>query len=703
VRSRVAIRRSSAAIALAVLVAAPAARAQSPGAGTAADRIRAEDVFALEYAGDPQISPDGTRIVYARQFADKMTDQRYTNLWIVNADGTNHRQLTSGNVGDASPRWSPDGTRLLFSSNRGGSSQLWVYWLDGGQMQRVTNVDRAPGGAAWSPDGRSIAYTALVPQPRMQIAQLPAAPQGASWAAPARVIDRLVYQFNEVGELEPGWAQLFVASADGGAPRQLSTGAFHTGGGLGRGSGTPSWTPDGKHILISANRRDDWELEARDTEIYEYAVANGAMRKLTDRRGPDDSPVVSPDGKLIAYTGFDDRHQGYQVTRLYVMNRDGSGSRVVAGDLDRDFGSLNWTADGSGIVFSYDDKGDTKVGLAPVRGGAVRVLAEHVGGGSSAYSGGSFSFSPRSGRVAFSQSTTTVPSNVAISSVAGTPTRTLTHLNDELLTRKKVGEVEEIWYASSKDGKKMQGWIIKPPNFDPSKKYPLIIEIHGGPFANYGGRFDIEKQAWASADYVVLYTNPRGSTSYGEEFGNLIHHSYPGDDFYDLNSGVDAVIAKGYVDPENLYVTGGSGGGVLTAWMIGHTTRFRGAVVQFPVINWYSFALTSDIPSVVNKYWFPAAPWDSVDQYHRRSLTSIVNKVKTPTMIITGEADYRTPMSESEQYFQALKISGVDAVLVKVPEEPHGITRRPSHHMQKIAYIQGWMDLQRSKPKRANE
>jgi acylaminoacyl-peptidase len=485
--------------------------------------------------------------------------------------------------------------------------------------------------------------------------------------------------------------------ADGGTARQLSRGSFHHGGGPGRGSGSPVWTPDSRHVLISANRRSDFELESRDTEIYEFDVATGTMRALTDRRGPDNSPAVSPDGRSIAYTGFDDRHQGYQVTRLYVMPRAGGVARVLGAELDRDVVNPQWTADGNAIVFQYDDRGNTKIGLVPAGGGAVRQLANNVGTGASAYSGGSYSVA-RNGRIAFTYTTPHVPSDVAVAGLREAGTRVVASLNHGLLAQRRLGQVEEIWYPSSKDDRRIHGWILKPPDFDSTRKYPLLLEIHGGPFANYGDRFDLEKQVWAAAGYVVLYTNPRGSTSYGEEFGNLIHHAYPGDDFHDLEAGVDAVIARGYIDPDQQFITGGSGGGVLTAWMIGRTTRFRAAVLQYPVINWYSFALSSDIPSTVNRYWFPGAPWENLQQYHARSVISLVGNVRTPSMIITGEADYRTPMSESEQYYQALRIAGVDAVLVKVPDEPHGIRRRPSHHLQKMAYIQGWLDLHRKSP-----
>ena len=396
---------------------------------------------------------------------------------------------------------------------------------------------------------------------------------------------------------------------------------------------------------------------------------------------------------MIAYQGFDDRYQGYQVTRLYVMNRDGGGPRVLTAQLDRDVAHPLWARDGSGIFFLYDERGNTKLGFTTLDG-RIRTVASDIGGPGGTYGDGTYSTGGRRG-FAITYSRPSVPCDVGVGSADGSPVKIITAVNQDLLGHKTLGEVDEIGYESSLDRRKIQGWIVKPPHFDPKRKYPLILEIHGGPFANYGDRFDFMKQLWAARDYVVLYVNPRGSTSYGEEFGNLIHHSYPGDDFHDLNSGVDAAIAKGYVDPANLFVTGGSGGGVLTCWMIGRTPRFRAAAAAYPVINWYSFVLTSDISAFVAKYWFPGFPWDNVEHYEKRSLLSVVKNVKTPTMIITGEEDYRTPISESEQYFQALKLLNVEAVLVRVPGEPHGISRRPSHWMAKMLDIVGWFDRHR--------
>ena len=655
--------------------------------------LSASDMFTIETASDPQISPDGLWVAYVRNWSDAITDKRYSNIWLVKSDGTGHRPVTSGKTHDASPRWSPDGTRLAYTSDKGGSGQLYVRWNDTGESIALTNGAIPPAGPTWSPDGKLIAFTQFVPKAPLVVGTPLAPPPGATWAPPPKYTDALVFRFDGVGEVPVGFTHIFVVRADGGAPRQLSKGDFNHGGVF--GGGGVVWTPDGTELIAAARRREKADEELLESDIFAFAVADGAMRQLTDRNGPDGEPAVSPDGKLIAYTGFDERYQGYQNALLYVMNRDGSGKRALSTKLDNSVGSPTWSADGKGIYVQYDDKGDTKVGLFALDG-SWRVVASHLGSGMMAYSGGSYSVA-RNGSVAYTLSTPSIPSNVAVvgSGASATPV-SVTSLNVELLATRTLGAVEEIWYESSKDKRKIQGWIIKPPGFDAKKKYPLILEIHGGPFANYGARFDDEKQIMAANGFVVLYTNPRGSTSYGEEFGNLIHHAYPGDDFFDLNSGVDAVIAKGYVDEKNLFVTGGSGGGVLTAWMIGHTDRFRAALAFYPVINWESFSLTADMAPLSVKNWFPGMPWDHKDNYDKRSLLSVVKNVKTPTLIMTGEEDFRTPMSESEQYYKALKMSGVEAVLVRVPGEPHGIRRFPSHAASKLTTLAGWFEKHRA-------
>ena len=675
-----------AAVAMALLVYPRVLPAQG-----AANKLGVMDEFQIQLATDPQISPDGKEIVYVRRFADPMTDRRYSNLWMVNADGTDHRPLTSGDHSDASPRWSPDGTRIAYLGDEDGKEQIYVRWMDSGQTARITDLENSPGAINWSPDGKMISFSALVPGKGPHLADLPAPPAGAKWAEPATMYDRLVYRFNGAGYLKPGFMQIFVVSAEGGAPRQVTNGNFANGG----SEWAPTravWTPNGKYLLVSANRHPESDHEFIDTDVYEFSVSDGAVRALTNRKGPDNSPAISPDGKWIAYTGFDDRYQGHQTTKLYLMRRDGTEAHAISDKLDRDIQNPEWASDNSGVYFQYDDQGDTKIGfLSP--DGTLKKIAEHVAATTSAYGAGSFSVA-HSGVVAFTYGRTDLPGDVAVNNMGAM--KVLTSLNQELLEQKKPGRVEEISYQSSKDQRKIEGWIVYPPDFDAAKKYPLILEIHGGPFADYGDRFDFEKQVWAAMGYVVLYTNPRGSTSYGEEFANLIHHAYPGDDFYDMNSGVDAVVAKGFVDTNNLFVTGGSGGGVLTAWTIEHTDRFRAAAALYPVINWYSFALTSDIPFII-KHWFPGNPWDNTEQYMQRSLTNLVTKVKTPTLLMTGLADFRTPISEAEQFYSALKLINVEAVLVRVPEEPHGISRRPSHHIAKMLYVAGWFQEHKAK------
>jgi acylaminoacyl-peptidase len=677
------IRLRAASIAL-LLLSPLAASAQD-----LANRLEPMDVFRVQMATDPQISPDGKRIVYVRRSADIFNDRSVSNLWIVNADGTEHRPLTTGTYNDSYPRWSPDGTRIAFVSDRPGKPQLYVRWMDTGQTAKLTDIENPPAGISWSPDGRQIAFSSQVPAEPPKIAKLPAAPEGAKWAEAPKVYEDLIYRFNGPGYLKPGYLQVFVIAADGGAPRQLTTGKFPHGS-IGFGGSFASWAPDGKSLILSMNGTTNFEYEPLHTELFDIRVADGAVTQLTHRNGPNDSPEISPDGKSIAYVGFDDRYQGHQTTYLYIANRDGSNPRALTPKLDRDAGDPRWAHDGTGVFFDYSDQGDTKLAFCSLDG-STRVLAEHLN------MGGSFSVS-KDGAFAFQYDTPSDPGDIAVASLVDPKPSVLTSLNRELFTARKPGAVEELWYESSFDHRKIEGWIIKPPGFDPVKKYPLILQIHGGPFSNYGDRFDLNAQVMAAKGYVILYTNPRGSTSYGEEFANLIHHAYPGNDFFDLNSGVDAILAKGYIDAGNLFVTGGSGGGVLTCWMIDRTDRFRAAASLYPVINWYSWVLTSDLPSFGAQYWFSGNPWDNTDDYMKRSVISLVKNVKTPTLLMTGEEDFRTPISEAEQYYAALKLLKVESALVRFPGEPHGLSRSPSHQVAKDVYVLNWFDSHMKKP-----
>jgi dipeptidyl aminopeptidase/acylaminoacyl peptidase len=649
------------------------------------------DVFDLELVKDPQISPDGGRIVYVRGSMDIMKDQPRTNLWIIDVDGADHRPLLSSRQSYSSPRWSPDGGRLAFISSAEGNPQLYVRWLDTGQTARISDLLRAPDSLTWSPDGRWLAFTMFVPKEKEPLAKPPEKPEGAEWAAPVKVIDTMVYRADGQGFLESGFTHVFVVPAEGGTPRQLTQGDFDHGG-------TLSWTPDSRRIVFSANRAPDWEYDPVESEVYAIDVDTGELQQLTSRNGPDYGAKVSPDGRRIAYAGFDDREQGYQVSRLYVMNTDGSESRELLAGFDRDVDSLAWDGASRGVFFLYDDRGVRKIGHVDLAG-RMRTIAEGIGGVDLGrpYTSGGYS-AARNGTVAFTVNSPQRPADLGVSSGRG-PARQITRLNDDLFGHKKLADARRMTWKSSHDGREIEGWVVAPPDFDPRKKYPLILEIHGGPFAAYGPNYSTENQLYAAAGYIVLYANPRGSTSYGEEFGNLIHHAYPGNDYDDLMSGVDAVIADGNVDADNLFVTGGSGGGVLTAWIVGKTNRFRAAVVAKPVINWTSFVLTSDATNFFYKYWFPDLPWTRQDDYWRRSPLSLAGNVTTPTMLLTGEEDFRTPIAETEQFYQALKLRKVDTVMVRVPGASHELVGRPSNMIAKVANIVAWFEKYRTDKK----
>ncbi len=675
--------RSSSVLVLASALALPAlARAQAP----APRPLAAGDLFQLEFAADPQISPDGKQIVYVRRWADDRQDRWRSNLWLVPSAGGEQRALTTGARSDGSPRWSPDGGRLAFVSVAGGSPQIWVRWLASGESACLTNLAEAPSHLTWSPDGRWLAFTAFVEERPEPFVTMPRAPEGAEWAKPATVITQVHYRADGEGYLREGHAQLFVVPADGGTPRALTSGSFDVRGPL-------AWTPDGQSLFFTSNRRADAEFEPLDTEIWSVALADGALRARTDRRGPDHSPTLSPDGKQLAYLGFDDRRQGYQVTQAYVLDLERGTSRALAPALDRDVEQPLWAPDGKGLLFLHTSRGETSLARLELGGdveGELALLAGGVGGTELGrpYASGSFSVA-RDGRMAFTRTSHDRPSDVAVLT-PGTVPMVVTSLNEDLAVQRELGALQELVASSAHDGREIQAWYVTPPGFDASRRYPLILEIHGGPFADYGPRFSYEFQTFAARGYVVLYCNPRGSTGYGEEFGNLIHHAYPGHDYDDLMACVDALVARGFVDPARLYVTGGSGGGVLTAWIVGQNARFAAAVSAKPVIDWTSHALTADSYPFFVRYWFPGMPWEVPEEYFRRSPLSLVGNVTTPTMLLTGEQDWRTPISQAEEYYQALKLRGIETALVRIPDSSHALADRPSQLISKVLHILEW-------------
>ena len=637
------------------------------------------DVFQLEFASDPQISPDGSQVVYARSSMDIMRDRVRSELWIVNADGSGHRRLGDG----GSPRWSPDGTRLAYTAG----GQIHLRWMDTGETATLTQLLESPSGIRWSPDGTRLAFNMLVPYPPPQLVAPPKPPPGAEWAYPPIMEDRFKNRQDGVGYLDFGFRHLFVLPVEGGTPIQVTSGDFQH-------QSPAAWTPDGAHLVFSSNRNADWEQDFRNSELYIAPVAGGEIRALTDRNGPDRSPAVSPDGNQVAFVGYEDRVRTYQLSRLWVMNLDGSGLRAVGAGLDRSVSSPVWAADGSGIYFQYDDEGNSKVGFATLDGEVEEIAGDLGAVYARPYGGGSFSVAGN-GAFALNQTRPDNPGDVAVGTRGG-EVRRITSLNEDLFANKTLGEVEEIWWDSSFDGHPIQGWIVKPPDFDPGRRYPLILEIHGGPISNYGDRFSAEMQLFATAGYVVLYANPRGSTSYGEEFGDLLYHNYPGEDYDDLMSGVDAMIARGYVDEDNLFVTGGSAGGIMTAWIVGKTDRFRAAVSEKPVINWISKTLTADnwFNYFGNRY--EGLPWEDPEPYWKFSPLSLVGNVTTPTMILTGSLDLRTPLSESYQLFHALKFRGIDTAVVRIPGAFHNMSRRPSELIAKVANQIAWFEKYRT-------
>lgn len=644
------------------------------------------DIFELQMVGNPEISPDGNIIIYERHQFDVMTDRRFTNLWSISFSGENHQPLTSGKSNYGNVSWSPSGDRLLYTSSSEGSNQIFIRWMNTGETASITNLTKSPGSVQWSPDGKMILFTQQIEAPKPKIGNFPGPPAGAKWEESAKVINHVTYKRDGGGFVDLSHSHIYVMSADGGAARQVTSGDFN--------HSSPTWAPDSKSILFTSDRTGNEDLDPNNAQIYEINLETGELTQRTNKRGPHGSPKISPDGKLIAYTGYEDKFLGYQLTQLYVMNRDGSNLRMISDKVKTDMGSINWAKNSQSIFFSYDENGDSKVGNIRLNGDFT-TIATGLGSPSIGrpYGGGSYSVADN-GRFAFSQVTTERPTELFVGHF---PTRManrqLTNLNAEFFKSTKVGKTEEFWVESSVDDFKTQGWIITPPDFDSNKKYPMILEIHGGPHTNYGSRFTPELQVMASKGYVVVYTNPRGSTSYGEEFAAYINHNYPSEDHNDLMDAVDYVVEQGYVDSNNLFITGGSGGGVLTAWAIGKTDRFKAAVVAKPVINWYSFVLTADAYPFFSKYWFTEKPWDDPEQFLERSPLSLVGNVKTPTMLLTGEQDYRTPMSESEQYYQALKLQGVDAAMVRIQGSGHGLVSKPSNFIRKVGYIVGWFDM----------
>ena len=643
--------------------------------------LSVDDYLEWESAADPQISPDGTQIVYTRRFVDKMKDNWSSELWIMNADGTKHRFLVEG----SSPQWSPDGTRIAYLADGDPEgTQIFVRWMDDeGAVSQITRLTESPGSIRWSPDGASIAFVMLVPDKETWNINLPAAPKGATWTKPPRMINRTHYRQDRRGFMEEGFKHLFVVPADGGSPRQLTDGKWHVGArfsGLDTGAGI-DWTPDGRQIVFDGLMEENPELDGyRQAYIYTVDIATKEIRQIVTEKGAWSNPSVSPDGRTVAFTGYPFTTQSYDVSDLHVIGFDGSGMKNLSRALDRDAGQVFWAGDSRGLYFTAGDRGTRNIHYVDLDG-RRRPITEgtHLL---------SLSSATRTGQAAGTSTSFHMPVDVVrIALNDGAITR-LTDLNGDVLAGKKLGDVEEIWYTSTGETQ-VQGWIVKPPNFDPAAEYPLILHIHGGPHSMYHVGFSFPYQNFAANGYVVLYTNPRGSTGYGTDFGNAIDNGYPSVDHEDLMAGVDAVLERGYVDDDRLYVTGCSGGGVLSSWAIGQTDRFAAAAVRCPVTNWISFAGTADIVQWAY-HRFDGYFWDDPSRWLEHSPLMHVGKVNTPVLLMTGELDLRTPMSQTEEYYAALKVLGVPAVMLRFSDEYHGTSRKPSNFMRTQLYIMDW-------------
>lgn len=641
--------------------------------------FQSEDIFNLEYVSEVQVSPNGKYIAYVRRSNDIMSDSGRANVWLASVDGKSHRPLLSSKKSYYSIRWSPDGSRLAYLSNEEGKPQLYVRWMDTGQTALVTNVTSSPSNITWSPDGKYIAFTMSVDAKEKPLdVKMPKKPEGAKWSPKFQYITKARYQADGKGVLDPAYTHIFIVPSDGGTARQLTSGNYHHNGRL-------SFAPNGEKIYFSANRSDNWEYEPVEADIFSVDMT-GNIEQLTQDKGRESSPVVSPDGKYIAYAYRDDEKVMYKNSYLYVMNSDGSEQRNITKDIDNSVSNFHWK-DNKRIYFQQSVRGLAQVDVVSLSG-SVKAVAKGLGGTTLGRPYVFGTYHAVGDVVAYTKGRTDRPADLFVTT---RKERQLTALNEDVLGHKQLGEVKEVVYPSSIDGEEIQGWYILPPNYDSSKTYPLILEIHGGPNLAYGPVFTAELQRMAAEGYVVFYDNHRGSTGYGERFALLLQGKYSSEyDFADHMSGVDALIEKGIADPERLFITGGSAGGIASAYAIGLTNRFKAAVVAKPVINWLSKVLSADSGLYQIPFQFPGKPWDNVEHYWKRSPLSLVGNVTTPTMLITGVEDKRTPMSETEQFYQALKLQKVDSVLVKVPGSPHGIAAKPSRMIGKIENILAW-------------
>ena len=627
-----------------------------------------------EWTSNPTISPNGEQILYSRSWINLIDDKRETDLWIMNKNGSTNRFFLNGSNG----KWSPDGSKIAFiKKGEPNGTQIFIKYLGvEGEPTQITKLEKSPSSMEWSPDGKFIAFLMHVSsEAALDPIGVPERPKGATWTKGPQVIDQVDYSQDRVGFLERGFRQIFVVPSEGGTARQITFGEFDD------ISGGISWLKDSESIVFSSYQKEDAEYARGQSNLYSVNINNLNLIELTSREGTESSPTVSPDGSKIAFVGSTWTKNFYHDRKMYVMDIDGSNLRCITESLDQTPSPGVWGKNSSGVYFNVREFGQSNVYHADIKGKVKKITnGNHM-----------LTMNDLVGSDAVA--TWTDPSNPSdiISFSIDKPNKInrLTDVNKDIFYNVEFGDVEEITYKSV-DEKYVQGWIVKPPNFDSNKKYPLVLRIHGGPHSMYHVGFNYNFQLHAAQDQVVLYTNPRGSTGYGYDFANAIQNAYPGNDYDDIMYGVDEVISRGYIDENRMYVYGGSGGGVLTSWIVGKTDRFAAASVNYPVTNWFSFVGTTD--GATWYYNFKNYPWEDPSEHIKRSPLMYVANVKTPTMLMCGEEDLRTPISQTEEYYQALKMNKVPTVMIRFKDEYHGTSSKPSNFLRTHGYINAWFD-----------
>jgi acylaminoacyl-peptidase len=652
--------------------------AQTPLAG--------EDVFELEYASNPRISPDGNWVLYNHVVANKDADQFDKHLVCYDCDTGVSKVILKKHELTSAPTWSPDSSEFAVAAKRGKQDLILLVKPGRATTFKSISINVSAKNLAYRPDGEVVIFNGFVAREQRRLVAEPDESKSGKWAPAVIEIERDIYRRDGQGYLPHGNHQLFLLHTGSHFTETLTDSTFDH-------KGPFSWR-NHHEVLFSGQLYDDWEHTPRNSRIYSFDIKAKQSEVVIDIDGPVSFPQSLFNGNEIYFIGYKDLKHSYQQSDLFIYSSVSKDIRNVTKHFDRDITGISTLQSGQTYI-RYDDRGIGKIGLYDPPSDNLREgLANNVGGVSIGrpYQGGGFTVS-NEGVLVFPQAALDRPSEIAIATV--TDTKIITDVTSEFVQNHNIGKVKRFEFKSSFDDRPIDGWVVLPPNFsrETGKTYPLVLEIHGGPFANYGSRFAMEPQLYAAAGYVVIYTNPRGSTSYGEEFAQLIDKDYPQQgDFEDLMSAVDYALENYAVDENRLYVTGGSGGGILTAWLVTKTDRFRAALSQKPVINWETLAYTSDGYLYFSQYWFDGAPTVVPDEYRRRSPLSYADKVKTPTMLMTGEQDWRTPITEAEQFYHALKINKVDTMLIRVPESSHAIAARPSRIWMKLNYLTAWFE-----------